>query len=130
MSEWKEDSTKRPKKRKPMTEEQKQAASERLAKAREAKGPAQYKNIHPDVVALPDEHYLSLKNVRKWIKTQKDLARSYKRDSSRKVPGAISKASSAEAYVRQMNHYIQYGDWASDFYGEYEEKRVTWMTIT
>ena len=60
--EWTEKNIKRPKKRKPMTEEQRQAAAERLAKAREAKGPAQYKNIHPDVVALPDEHYLSLKN--------------------------------------------------------------------
>jgi len=43
MAEWKEGKSKRPKKRKPMTEEQKKAAAERLAKAREAKGPIQYK---------------------------------------------------------------------------------------
>ena len=130
MTEWKEGKSKRPKKRKPMTEEQKQAASERLAKAREAKGPIQYKNVHPSVIALPDEHYLSYKKVKKWIKTQQDLARSYRRDATRKVPGAISKASGASAYVRQMNHYIQHGDWPSDYYGEYEENKVSWKTIT
>ena len=52
--EWTEKNIKRPKKRKPMTEEQRQAAAERLAKARAAKGPIEYKNIHPEVVALPD----------------------------------------------------------------------------
>ena len=36
--EWTEKNIKRPKKRKPMTEEQRQAAAERLAKARAAKG--------------------------------------------------------------------------------------------
>ena len=32
--------------------------------------------------------------------------------------------------IRFMNHYIQHGDWPSNFYGEYEDKRVTWKTIT
>ena len=40
--EWTEKNIKRPKKRKPMTEEQRQAAAERLAKARAAKGPIEY----------------------------------------------------------------------------------------
>ena len=51
------------KKRKPMTPEQKAAAAERLAKAREAKGPIQYKNVSPDVIALPDDHFLSSINL-------------------------------------------------------------------
>ena len=61
MAEWKEGKSKRPKKRKPMTEEQKKAAAERLAKAREAKGPIQYKNVSPDVIALPDDHFFHIK---------------------------------------------------------------------
>ena len=40
--------------RKPMTPEQKAAAIERLAKARESKGPAQHQNICPEVLARPD----------------------------------------------------------------------------
>ena len=56
-----------------LTEEQKAAAAERLRKAREKKGPAQYKNVAKSVLDLPDDHYLSYKNVKKWIKTQRLL---------------------------------------------------------
>ena len=58
--------------RKPMTPEQKAAAVERLAKAREAKGPAQHQNICPEVLTRPDDHPLCLKNVRSWIKSTKE----------------------------------------------------------
>ena len=47
--------------RKPMTAEQKAAAAERLRIAREKRmkeNPPQYKNIHPDVLALDPEHPL------------------------------------------------------------------------
>ena len=60
-------------KRKPMSEEQRAAAAERLAIAREKrfeKNPPKYKNIHPSVLAKPDDDTFSLKNVRQWIKTQ------------------------------------------------------------
>ena len=57
------------KKRKPMTEEQRKAAAERLAVARAKKAPSQNTSIHPSVLALPDDHYLSYKNVKGWIKT-------------------------------------------------------------
>ena len=65
--------TKIRKKRKPMTEEQKAAAAERLAKARENRAPAQNLYVHESVRELPDDHALSLKKVRGWIKTQKDI---------------------------------------------------------
>ena len=68
-----------PKKRKPMTEEQKKAASERLAKARAtklAKNP-DYGNagVHSSVRELIPEHTLHPEKVKNWIKTQKDLAK-------------------------------------------------------
>lgn len=116
-------------KRKPMTEEQKVAAAERLAKAREAKGTPKHKNIHPSILAKPDDHFISLKKVRQWIKTQKGIASSERKNAHRNVKGAYARQCSAEGYVRQMNHYIQHGDWPSDFYGEYEDKKVTWKTI-
>ena len=72
-------------KRKPMTPEQRAAAAERLAKAREAKGPVQYQNIHPDVVAKPDDHFLSLKKVRSWMKRTKEQISSLRGEVSRDV---------------------------------------------
>ena len=116
-------------KRKPMTPEQRAAAAERLAKAREAKGPVQYQNIHPDVVAKPDDHFLSLKNVRSWIKSSKEQLSSFKSEMRRDVKGAKAKVYSKEGYIRNMQHYLKHGDWIDDFYGEYEEKKVRWKTI-
>jgi hypothetical protein len=129
MSEWKEGKIKRPKKRKPMTEEQKVAAAERLTKARAAKGPIQYKNVHPSVVTLPDDHVLSYKKVKEWIKHNRDKATSLRRDVKRNVKGSIAKLASVEGYIRQINHYIQHGDWSNDFYGKDEHMRIKWKTI-
>ena len=112
-----------------LTEEQKAAAAERLRKAREKKGPAQYKNVAKSVLDLPDDHYLSYKNVKKWIKTQKEIAASERRNAVKNVKGAIAKEHAARGYINNMNHYIQHGDWCCDFYGEYEEKRIIWKTI-
>ena len=51
-----------------MSEEQRAAAAANLAKARAAKKPAAYKSIAANVVALDDDHGLSLVNVKRYIK--------------------------------------------------------------
>ena len=115
--------------RKPMTPEQKAAAVERLAKAREAKGPAQHQNIHPEVLAKPDDHFLSLKNVRSWIKSNKEQMSSLRGEVRRDVKGAKSRFHSVEGYIRHMQHYLKHGDWIDNAYGEHQEKSVKWVTI-
>ena len=115
--------------RKPLTPEQKAAAVERLAKAREAKGPAQHQNIHPEVLAKPDDHFLSLKNVRSWIKSNKEQLSSLRGEVRRDVKGAKSRFHSVEGYIRHMQHYLKHGDWIDNAYGEHQEKSVKWVTI-
>ena len=122
------------KRRKPMSEEQRAAAAERLAIAREKRlreNPPKYKNVHPSVLAKPDDHTFSLKNVRQWIKTQKELVKKHKSDARMKQPvkGAIAKAASAEGYIRHCEAYLANGDWIHDFYGEFQESRVVWERI-
>ena len=112
-----------------MTLEQREAAAERLRLAREKRGKPQYKNVAKSVLDLPDDHYLSYKSVKKWIKTQQEIARSERRNMVKGVKGASAKMYAAQGYVNQMNHYIQHGDWCCDYYGEYEEKRIIWKTI-
>ena len=116
-------------KRKPMTPEQRAAAVERLAKAREAKGPVQHQNIHPEVIAKPDDHFLSLKNVRSWIKSNKEQLSSLRGEVRRDVKGAKSRFHSIEGYIRHMQHYLKHGDWIDNAYGEHQEKSVRWKTI-
>ena len=119
---------KKRKPRKPMTEEQKAAASERLAKAREAraaKNPDYGKSsIHESLHNLPDDHGLSPAKVKKWIKTQQDLAKSVRQQVRQKVKGAESQLKVHEGYISSMQAYLRNGDWVDSFYGEYQEHKI------
>ena len=128
-SEWK--APKRRKPRKPMTEEQREAASKRLEKARAAraaKNPDYGKSgIHESLRSLPDDYGLSPANVKKWIKTQKELAAAERRNEKSGVKGATDRRSSHEAYVRNMQRYLRDGDWIDLFYGEHQEKKIGYI---
>jgi len=116
------------KKRKPMTEDQRAAAAERLESARAARAPAKNESICQSVLDRGDEHPLSAKKVKTWIKTQKSLAATYRSEVRRDVKGSHTKLADSVGYVRHMQHYLKHGDWINDYYGEYEEKRVQWKT--
>ena len=129
---WTEPVKKVRRKRKPMSEEQRAAAAERLAIAREKrfeKNPPKYKNIHPSVLAKPDDDTFSLKNVRQWIKTQKGLLQKYKSDVRANVKGSIAKVASTEGYIRHCETYLSGGSWIDDFCGEHQETKVVWKVI-
>ena len=125
---WKEPTKKVRKKRKPMSEKQKQEASARLALVREKKKKENptfgMSGIHPSLHTLGDDHPISVKKVREWIKTQKGIVSSERASERQNVKGAKSKRVSAEGYIRQMNHYLKTGDWISMFCGEYEQTLV------
>lgn len=120
------------KRRKPMTEEQRAAAAERLKLAREKRlreNPPQYKNVHPSVLELSDDNALCMKNVKQWIKTQKELVARYRREHREGVKGALAKQCRAEGYIRAMNNYLSSGVWTNNFYGEYEEQPMKWACV-
>ena len=117
------------KKRKPMTDDQRAAAAARLEKAREAraeKNPDYGKSgIHESLRDLPDEHMLSPKKVKQWIKTQKDLLKSEKAAIRQNAKGAVARAASHEGYIRSMLKYLRDGDWVDNFCGEYQDKKIS-----
>ena len=129
-SGWVEPKRKKVRKpRKPMTEEQKQAAAARLEKAREARAAKNpdygQSNIHESLRNLPEDHRAHPKKVRKWIKTQKELAASERRSAKQGVSGAYAKQSTHEGYVRNLVKYLRDGDYVDPFYGEYQEKKTS-----
>ena len=121
--------------RKQLSEERKQELRDQLTKARSKKSPAEYKNIHPKVLEIPDDDPLSLKSIKKSIKHSKDRASAYSVNSRRR--GATPKQAIADsinsdntkAYIRFMEHYLRTGDWISDFMGEDEEKKTQWKCV-
>ena len=124
-SGWVEPKKKIRKRRKPMTEEQKQAAAARLEKAREARAAKNpdygQSGIHESLRDLPDDHPAHPKKVKLWIKTQKELAASERRAVKQGVKGAYSRQCTHEAYVRNLVKYLRDGDYVDMFYGEYME---------
>ena len=127
-SDWVEPKKKLRKRRKPMTEEQRRAASERLEKARAARAAKNpdygQSGIHPTLRNLADDHPAHPKKVRQWIKTQKELAASERKSVKQGVKGAYSKQCIHEAYVRNLVKYLRDGDYVDMFYGEYMEHQV------
>ena len=127
-SGWVEPKKKVRKKRKPMTEEQKQAAAERLEKARQkraAKNPDYgMSGIHESLRNLPEDHRAHPKKVKQWIKTQKDLAASERRAVKQGMKGAYARQCNHEGYIRNLVKYLRDGDYVDNFYGEYQEHKV------
>ena len=117
------------KKRKPMTEEQKAAAAERLEKARAvraAKIPDYgMTGIHESLRDLPDDYPITPKKVKQWIKTQKELASMERRNEKKNVKGATARKTSHEAYVRNLQKYLKDGDYVDMFYGEHQDKIIS-----
>ena len=121
------------KKRKPMTEEQKVAAAERLAKAREKKAAAD-PNYGQSGVAeclrnLPEDYPLHPKKVKVWIKTQKDLANAERKSVRQGIKGALARQGVHEGYVRNMKTYLRSGDWIDMFYGEHQEHKIRYRCV-
>jgi hypothetical protein len=117
-------------KTKTLTTAQKEAQRIRLEKMRAKKKPPEYKNVHPYVLSLDDEEPYSLKNVKVWIKHNKELitmlnARSRAREVSPKdKQQALTQAEDKKAYIRYIEHYIKTGDWIGMFSGQNETKKV------
>ena len=116
-------------KKRQLTEEQKDALRERLEKARAAKGEPEYKSIHPKVVALDDDHPLSLKSCKQYIKTQKSLMQRYRSEIKNDIKGAKAKYYQCEGYIRNIQAYLKTGTWMDMFYGELQQYQMGWRTV-
>ena len=117
------------KKRKPMTEEQRAAAIERLAKARAARGITGTKNVHPDVLALPDDHPLAYNKVKEWLKYNQDYLKSIKNQKDSKDSTQRMEYQVTENYVKNLKIYIKDNVWCDHRYGEKMEHKMEWVAI-
>ena len=130
-SNWQAPKKRKP--RKPMTEAQRAAAAKRLEKAREKRAEKNpdygLSGVHESLHDLPDEHYISPKKVKQWIKTQKDLMATERAGIRQNVKGAIARFANHEGYIRNMQKYLRDGDWVDNFFGEHQEKKMGWKCV-
>ena len=113
--------------RRKLTNEQKQAAAARLAAARAKKGEPKYSQYDSKVVNLPEDHKLSFKKVRSWIKANKEKLPLLKKAVRLKERGSIAKLAIVEGYISNMESYLRNGLWLDLFYGEDQEHSTGWV---
>ena len=107
---------------------------DRMAKARAAKKPPTYKNIHEDVKNLPDDNTLSVKNVKEWEQHNKDRVKELKYRIRRMDKGKEKTLLERELQNRQvflMNiaTYLDTSTWLDLFYGKDQEHKTKWKTM-
>ena len=107
--------------RRKLTKQQKEAAAARLAAARAKKGEPKYSQYDSKVVNLPEDHKLSFKKVRQWIKANKEKLPLLKKAVRLKERGSIAKLAIIEGYISNMESYLRNGLWLDLFYGEDQE---------
>ena len=106
---------------------------DKMAKARAAKKPPEYKNVHPDVKALDVDDYLSLKNVKEWEKHNKVRVKELKpliRKASGKDERELRRELfNREGYLKNIATYLDTATWLDLFYGKDQENTMRWKTI-
>jgi len=116
-----------------MTQEQREAAAERLAAAREKRAkenPPAYKSIHPDVVAKPDDDPLSMKKVKEWIKYQKERKSALAKAVRANEKGAVAQYHSCVGYINIMEGYLRTSIWNGLFCGQDGIQRMKSICIS
>jgi hypothetical protein len=115
--------------RKPMSDEQKAAAAERLEKARAAKGPSKNVNYAEEVRNLPSDNIFSLDNVKKWLATSKELLSAMKTYKDSKESSEREKYRMTEAYITNLENYLRTGIYCDLFYGEHQQNKIKYVSV-
>ncbi len=107
---------------------------DKMAKVRAAKKPPKYKNIHPDVKALPDDDKLSVKNVKEWEKYNKERVKDLKykirrMDKGRDRSLLERELQNRDVFLMNIATYLDTSTWLDLFYGKDQEHKTKWRTI-
>ena len=107
---------------------------DRMAKARAAKKPPTYKNIHEDVKNLPDDNVLSLKNVKEWEQHNKERVKELKYKIRRMDKGKEKtllerELENRKVYLMNIARYFDTSAWLDLFYGKDQEHKTRYRTI-
>ena len=107
---------------------------DRMAKARAAKKPPKYKNIHPDVKDLPDDNTLSVKNVKEWEKYNKERVKELKyrirrMDKGKEKSLLERELQNRDVFLMNIATYLDTSTWLDLFYGKDQEHKTKWRTI-
>ena len=107
---------------------------ERMAKARAARKPPKYKNIHEDVKELSDDHILSVKNVKEWEQHNKERVKELKykirrMDKCKDRTLLERELQNRETFLKNIVRYFDTSTWLDLFYGKDQQHKTKWKTL-
>jgi hypothetical protein len=111
-------------KRKPMSEEQRQAAIERLAKARAKRGATGTASVHDSLLDTDPESKIHWTKVKEWIKSCQEELRGMKSYKDSKEAAHRQEYHSLETYIDNLKKYLSTGVYLDYRYGERREGRM------
>lgn len=117
-------------KRKPMSEEQRLAAVERLAKAREAKGHNGSKSVNPLLLEMDEDSPIHWKKVREWVKEITVELRSKKNLRDSKLSKERQEYRTLEVYLANLKRYLESSIWLDKYYGRNREGKMVTVVST
>ena len=119
------DRSTKPRKKRKMTDEQKVAAAERLAKAREAKKPAAMLTVHESLRDIPDTDPFAPARVRGWIKNQSLMLKSMRSMKDSKDAKERAAYIDTEVYLANLQAYLRTGTYMDNRWGAERQHKVT-----
>ena len=107
---------------------------DKMAKARAARKPPKYKNIHEDVKELSDDHILSVKNVKEWEQHNKERVKELKYKIRRMDKGKDRtlferELQNRETFLKNIVRYFDTSIWLDLFYGKDQQHKTKWKTL-
>jgi hypothetical protein len=120
---------KKTRKKRTLTPEQKAVLVDRMAKAREARGPAKHLSIHESIRNLPDSDKLSPTKVKEWLKEQKDMLRSIKPQKDSKDSALRQQYWDTEAYVFNLQKYLNDGVYRDHRFGNEKQGKIRYRSV-
>tara|TARA_A100001515_G_scaffold43271_1_gene34139 strand:- start:42044 stop:42631 length:588 start_codon:yes stop_codon:yes gene_type:complete len=107
-----------------LTEAQRQVLRDRINKARENKKTSANLTIHEDIRFLPDDHPLSPKKVKGWIKTCKDKLSGMKNWNKSNDSKQRDAFNIEDTYLSNLQSYLRDGVYKDLFYGEHHQHLI------
>ena len=117
-------------KRKRMSEEQRLAAAERLAKAREARGHDGSKSVHENLRNMDEDSPIHWKKVKVWIKEIGEELRSMRHKRDSKSRKERTEFVDLEVYHSNLKKYLQSGIYHDIRYGRHREGKMKTVVTT
>lgn len=112
-------------KKRVLTEEQREELRERLAKARESKKPSKQLSIHESIRDIPDTDPFAPARVKGWIKNTSDKLKSMRKLKNSKDAKEKSAYYIEEAYLANLQNYLRTGIYLDSRWGAERQHKVT-----